>query len=381
MTLFESGALEDLTFLTNRDHWVFDDAEARYTICLVAACRAHSEERLLPVRGPFVTLERFLAGTEQAPVTFSVADALTWTDSAALPLLPSEGALASFAQLRKSPRLDTSDGDQWRARPYRELDATNDRGLMDLKAEDCPKGFWPVFKGESFDIWQPDTGTYYAWADPEAVMKHLQDKRVSSARNRRSPFSEFTREWLGDPATLPCLHPRIAFRDVTRATDTRTTRVALIPPNVFLTHKAPFILWPSGDARDTAYLLGVLSSMPLDWYARRFVELGLTYDTLNAFPVPRPSRDDPLWQRVVQLAGRLAAPDERFADWAGKVGVDWGPLGDQENEDMIHELDAVVAHLYGLTEAQLTHIFETFHEGWDCHPRLRQVLRHYREWA
>jgi len=44
---------------------------------------------------------------------------------------------------------------------------------------------------------------------------------------------------------------------------------------------------------------------------------------------------------------------------------------------MIAELDAVVAHLYGLSPKQLVHIFETFHEGWDYEPRLRQVLRHY----
>jgi hypothetical protein len=44
---------------------------------------------------------------------------------------------------------------------------------------------------------------------------------------------------------------------------------------------------------------------------------------------------------------------------------------------MIYELDAVVAHLYGLTERQLIHIFETFHEGWDYDARLRAVLKHY----
>ena len=46
---------------------------------------------------------------------------------------------------------------------------------------------------------------------------------------------------------------------------------------------------------------------------------------------------------------------------------------------MIHELDAVVAHLYGLSEAQVGHIFETFHEGWDHDERLSEVLRHYRD--
>ena len=54
---------------------------------------------------------------------------------------------------------------------------------------------------------------------------------------------------------------------------------------------------------------------------------------------------------------------------------------DDEKEDMIHELDAVVAHLYGLSESQLVHIFETFHEGWDYQARLDSVLRHFHSWA
>ena len=64
--------------------------------------------------------------------------------------------------------------------------------------------------------------------------------------------------------------------------------------------------------------------------------------------------------------------------WAEAVGVECGPLAADEKEDMIHELDAVVAHLYGLSEPQLVHIFETFHEGWDYDDRLRSVLRHFK---
>ncbi|MHB1465053.1 MAG: hypothetical protein ACYCXU_08065 [Thermoleophilia bacterium] len=48
---------------------------------------------------------------------------------------------------------------------------------------------------------------------------------------------------------------------------------------------------------------------------------------------------------------------------------------------MICELDAVAAHLYGLSEQHLRHIFETFHEGWDYTTRLTAVLEHYRAWS
>jgi hypothetical protein len=248
--------------------------------------------------------------------------------------------------------------------------------------DEQPEGFWPVFKAEAFDIWEPDRGTYYAWADPERVIQHLQEKRLRSRANRRSAFFEFIDSaWFRDHKTLPCLRPRIAFHDVARNTDTRTVKVALVPGNVFLCHLVPYFLWPRGNEQDEAFLLGVLSSVPLDWYARRFVELHLTYDVLNPFPVPRPARENPLWQRVVALAGRLASPDRRFARWAKAVGVEWGKLDAAEKDDMICELDAVVAHLYGLSEPQLVHVFETFHEGWNYAARLENVLGHYRTWA
>ena len=55
-------------------------------------------------------------------------------------------------------------------------------------------------------------------------------------------------------------------------------------------------------------------------------------------------------------------------------------LAADEKEDMIHELDAVAARLYGLSEAQLVHVFETFHEGWDFAARLDGVLRRFCTW-
>jgi hypothetical protein len=380
MAVLERGREEDLTQLLNNKGWVFDDVHPQFTITLTSLNKASRRDgETLPLRGPYPSEERYAKGKVKEPLRFPVRDVLSWTDTAALPLLPTEQSGEVFLQLRKSPRLDRNEIGEWRVRPYAELHATNDKKIMKL-ADDCPEGYWPVFKGESFDIWEPDTGRYYAWADPEKVMKAVQKKRVNSAKLARSAFSEFPANWVRDPETLPCLRPRIAFRDVTRATDSRTVRAALLPPKVFITNKGPYFLWPRGDAKDEAYLLGVLCSLPLDWYSRRFVEISMNYHILNAFPVPRTTRDNPLWQRIVVLAGRLASPDVRFRQWARAVGVECDRLEDDEKEDMIHELDAVVAHLYGLNENQLRHIFETFREGWDSVQRLEETLKHFRAW-
>ena len=250
---------------------------------------------------------------------------------------------------------------------------------MTFESKDRSDGRWPVYKGESFDIWKPDTGVYYAWADPEPVLDWLQRKRLRARKN--SVHDEFSLQYRRNKSTLPCFTPRIAFRDITNYTNQRTVIACLVPPRIFITHQAPYLLWPRGDDKDRAFLLGVLCSIPLDWYARRFVETHVTYFVFNPFPIPRPGRDDARWRRVVDLAGRLACPDDRFAAWAESVGVACGPLAADEKDDMIHELDAVAARLYGLNEAQLVHIFETFHEKWDYGARLEGVLRHFREWG
>lgn len=371
----------DVTTLLNTKGWVFDEAEHRYTIGLVAIARREAGRTPVALRGPYPSLDRYTDGVIREPAVFFGDEIQTWNDTASLPLLPTDESVEIFAQLRKSPRIDLDDGKSWRARPHTELHATNDKGLMDLKSRDRPKGFWPVYKGESFDLWTPDTGTYYAWADPKTVLRRLWEKRVRGGQSQNSPFSEFDSKYLRDPKTLLCLRPRIAFRDITNRTNQRTVIAALIPPEVFVTHKGPYLLWPRGSERDQAFLLGVMSSLTLDWFARRFVETNLTYFILNPFPVPRPQADHPLRQRAIELSGHLACPDDRFAAWAKEVGVACGPVDTDEKEDMIHELDAVVAHLYGLEEKHLIHIFETFHEGWDYEERLRATLRHFGHWG
>jgi hypothetical protein len=257
--IFATAADIDLTMLLNNRQWVFPEVHPQYTIALAVITRGKCEGETIGLRGPFATPAAFDAGHNSPPARFAPADVLSWNDSASLPLLPTELSVEVFAQLRKAPRLDLDDGKSRRARPDTELHATAQKPLMDLNSETCPKGFWPVFQGESFDIWTPDTGKYYAFADPDEVIPWLHAKRLRSGKSRRdSAHAEFTPAHRQNKATLACNYPRIAFRDVSRATDTRTVRACLLPAGIFLTNKAPYLLWLRGDALDQAFLLGVL---------------------------------------------------------------------------------------------------------------------------
>ncbi len=53
---------------------------------------------------------------------------------------------------------------------------------MTFEDKDRKDGYWPVYKGESFDIWNPDTGIYYAWADPKPLQDWIQSKRLRAGK-------------------------------------------------------------------------------------------------------------------------------------------------------------------------------------------------------
>ena len=388
--LLDEGEINDITFIKNHSQWAFDGVGGRYTIGLLCFQKSWTDqERTVPLRGPFANAESFEKGVKADPYRFPVDVAKNWTKTATFPLLPTDTrVIEPFGRLANTPNLDVDLAGEWRVQPATELHATQDKKTDDGAtimhfADERPDEFWPVYKGSSFNIWNPDTGDRYAWADPDVTLDYVQSQRENSYRyaGSRSPFSEMGEEWVKNKESLPSWSPRIAFRDITQRTNSRTTIPALIPPRTFINHTAPYFIWPRGDERDEAYLLGVLSSIPLDWYSRRFVEVHLTYHILKALPVPRPGGDDPLRQRVVELSGRLAAVDDRYAGWADAVGVDYGPLDEEEKQDKIYELDAVVSHLYGLSREDVEVIFETFHDGWDYEERLERVLHYYASWG
>ena len=427
-----------LTTLRNKGHWVFDDVDQRYQVVLVGVHHSSAADRALDLMGPFHDLVHYTKGMTHQPSSISVDEFNTWTSNAAVPMLPSSQALRVFRKMRLHPRFGgspTDDGppskldklvpdhsrpfqtipdhsrpfqtitvstapgtqrhdrsgpvppgyqSRWESRLVWEFDAGKDKHLFirDAGAAAMRPGsdFWPVYTGKSFNLWNPDTGEYSSSADPETVTAALQQKRRNGHRNRRSAFSEMPADWIEDPQTLPCLRPRIAVRDTTNSTNTRTVIAALVPGELVITHQAPYLLRVRGTEKDEAFLIGVLSSMILDWYARRVVELHLTASILDNFPIPAADLDnDPITRRTVEIAGRLAAVDDRFSEWAAAVGVPVGSANDEPTKsELICELDACVARLYGLDEDDLAVIYDTFHEGTDYSDRLASVLAHFR---
>ena len=381
--LFSSAGTASLDVLLNSGGWVFPDAEHRYTLVLLATKVGPAAERTLSVSAVAADREAF-ERIDVERTEWTLEQLRVPNPDLAVPLLPSAAAARLYQRIvLLHPRFDSGKGG-WRAVPWAELHVTNDRKSGLLKEPGTVAGeVWPVYGGKSFDLWEPELwkrdGELGFVLEPAIGLAELERKRQRSDVWR----AHFLPDVLRDPRTMPHYRPRILFRDITRATDSRTSRACLVPPNVFAHNKAPSLLWPKGDECDQAYLLGVMSSVPFDWFARRRVEVNMNYFILNSLPVPRPPRDDPRWERAVGLAGRLACIDERYAEFGAAVGVVVGPVEPTEKSAMIAELDAVVAHLYGLEGSELELMFEDFPatEAGVSPARRAAVLEHFDRWA
>jgi hypothetical protein len=103
--------------------------------------------------------------------------------------------------------------------------------------------------------------------------------------------------------------------------------------------------------------------MVLDYRLRLSVSANLNTFFLYQLPVPRLPAVDPRFGPLVRRAAQLVCTTPEFdvlAQAAGLQGHQDAVTDPDQRVELRGELDALVAHLYGLTEAEFAHVLETF---------------------
>lgn len=346
--LFEANTCRRVDFLLNSGRWAFD-SEPRYTVALVAAQRrAPGSGHQVGLAGTATSLDQWKRQAGSPPLSLAAeAFGPAW----AAPLLRNQAEADVLAKLRRGTPFPRGSERRWNCFPVAELHETNDRHLWQGAT-----GGSPLWKGESFEQYEPHGAGARPCPDDDRV-------RAEVLKPRPGAGSMLAGE-LALPARRKAVahevgRARVAFRDVSRATDSRTVRACLVPPKVFLTNKAPYLAFAAeGSDHARAACLGVMNSLPFDWEARRFVEINLNFFLLEGLVVPDLNDED--FAVVANCAARLSCPDERFAAFAESVDIEVGPLPDEERERLRVEIDARVARSWALTPDDLGVLFADF---------------------
>ena len=345
--LMTENTCDRLDFLVNRRLWMFS-THPQYTVAAVSARASEPpSSHAVAVAGVATSLADWHVQAASPGVTLPPA---AMGSGLVVPLVRSVTEAGVLTKVRTEHLFPWGAG-RWRCFPVRELDETKD------------KRFWTdasvgrtLWKGESFDQYAPHGAGERVCADGPDVMAKLGRKNPGKESSLGDELSRDERCSL----MLDQLEgARLAFRDVSRATDSRTVRSALVPPRTFLTNTAPWLVFDSTEPRGASALcLGVMNSLPFDWQARRYVEVHLNYFLLENLTVP--NLTDECAAAIATSAARLSCVDDRFAGFADECGVEFGPLDDDHRLDLITDIDARVADAWSLTTEDVEVMFDDF---------------------
>jgi len=233
---------------------------------------------------------------------------LSGEDDLAIPEIRDASDLRILEQISaRIPPLESEDG--WHVTFGRELNASDDRDL-----------FVPFQAG--------------ARGRPVLEGKQIDPFRVN-VEGCRYQLRERTKVRI-------CRRPRLAYRDVASATNRLTLIAAIIPADAVTTHTLFCLKTPlSLDAQHV--LCALLNSFVANYLIRFRVNTHVTASLMSRLRVPLVHRDTSQHRRLSTLAQTLMHSPA---------------IAEQQPE--YAEIQALVAHLYGLSESDLRHVLATF---------------------
>ena len=271
----------------------------------------------------------------------------------------------------------------WNVKFTREFDKTNDRSLFNTREMGLP-----VYEGQNLgffgELLRPPT----IWVDEQSGREKLL-----------SPLQKQAPELTPEQIPLDYEYYRFGFRRIARSTDMRTLYVSYLPKRSFAmytltttvkhyfdgTRFRPYM----SDAQEM-FLYSCMASFVLDFVMRFQVASSVAMFNAYSLPVPRLNPGDPYFDAIVPRAARLTCTAPAFADlWGEVMGEPWteasGATHPAERARLRDEIDAIVAHLYGLSSREFDHILGTFPLVFpdDDAGRARReaLLDVYDEWA
>ncbi|GGX29711.1 hypothetical protein GCM10010297_58900 [Streptomyces malachitofuscus] len=174
---------------------------------------------------------------------------------------------------------------------------------------------------------------------------------------------------------IPADSYRPCLRKKARAGDERTLISAILPPGTAVTemhffYRSVFDHTANGyrtclSSEAMAFVVALLNSLTLDFVVRRKVSSTVSKAIMSTLPVPDVPLDHGDGAEVVRVSGRLTCRTPEFRELAEVLGVECAPLAKDEEYNLRAELDARVAHLYGLSASQLDLILADFRQSAD----------------
>ncbi|HLM62293.1 MAG TPA: DNA methyltransferase [Pyrinomonadaceae bacterium] len=369
--LFQQTEITGLFCFENRKV-IFEGVDSRFKF-VVLTFRKGGVTKSFPsafMRHEVRELEQFpRAGA--LPISVELIKKLS-PDSLSVMEFKNESEIQIAEKMLKFPSLGTNIKGKWNLDFGREFHMTDDAPLFNT--ENAPSRF-PLYEGKM--IWHFGHGLseFRYWVEEKDARKKLLSQRVKTIKRK---FAEWQKEHqFNESDVIPSYtFYRIGFRAITGATNERALVVSILPKNVFTGNSLNVSdalfdsfenqTWRQNLHYTSSQLLfaaALMSSFICDWFIRNKILTNMNMFYLYQLPVPRLIESDKEFAPIVERAAKLFCTTPDYDDLAEEVGIGScknGITNETHRQQIRAELDALIAHLYGITEDEFTYILSTF---------------------
>ena len=226
-----------------------------------------------------------------------------------------------------------------------ELHRTNDSRLFRRGG----KG-WPLTEGKNFHQFISDYSKSEFTIMPKEGLNKTKTKKEYKSKNHEIHNN-----------------PILTFRDVASATNIRTMISCIMPPRRFFSNSCPLLTLQHNNKlildhryyERILYLTAIFNSMTFDYLIRLRTNTHLNFFIINSVAIPHDTSSKTT-RKIIELSGMLTMQSNDFAEMAESLQFKIKKLGTRQRIETITELDALVAHHYGLERNQYEYILSTF---------------------
>ncbi|MEG4169985.1 MULTISPECIES: Eco57I restriction-modification methylase domain-containing protein [unclassified Microcoleus] len=346
--LFIETEIDSLFGLSN-EKFIFEGVHHSFKFCLLTFEKGKSTEsfqaafRINPREAIRVDkLDTFLNNQDECiEISVNLIRRLS-PDSLSVMEFKNEGDIRIAEKMLQFPLLGEQIEGKWNLRLTAEFHMTNDSHLF---KQEPGKGRLPLYEGKMIHQFT------HLYAEPRYWVDEAEARKALLGRNGVDN---------GQKLDYQCY--RFAYRAIASSTNARSLIGTILPTNVFCGNSLN-IASPIQDNQHTLFVSVFLNCFCIDFALRQKVSSNINMFYIYQLPVPRLTLGDKYFTDIVQRAAQLICTAPEFDELAQEVGLNShreGVTDETERAQLRAELDGIIAHLYGLTEAEFAYILTTF---------------------
>ena len=374
--LFKKMEIKEMMDFQNQlnEGKVFDDVDSRFKISLWNLKKSE------PKRFDTLFSQRNLNALEKSCrnknsiVSFSIDQIKELSPrEMSLPEFKNKKELSILEKEESFDKVSQSGRSSWGIKLYSEFDSSDfgSSRVKILSSDEREKGFLKFYKGRNIDQYN------FKYKKHKKVPKSNDQTQRDMYVNEQSKAFQVKGGFAFENKLYRTY--RLVIRRMASATNERSLISCILPRGSVFDRTLTGVCILSDSKLKNKYMLvfqALLNNFTVDSFVRRKIGSVVSIKFIESLNIPRLNEKDEFFDELVEKSAQLTCIGKEFDDLADEVGIKRGGVTDIEKRYALQgEIDAMVAHVYGLNLDEYKYILSTFTTG-NNQDRLKKLKKY-----